>query len=304
MPELHQLDIQGDPSGFYESGIAPLSLHHFKGGIWHSAKPYEGAKIVHACGEDCFLQRFLTRDDFIISNGYSVAHYPRGIQFDANQIERTFHAAPDDYGWNLDFMLGGPGRRSLVGTGRKVAWELKESVIQEDGSVRQSYIRRADDERWTENGKPLFELDGILELIWIPWTGLLLPLDARLFLADIRTRGMYVFQRFVFGLGKQKALKWAVLDMHERLASGSGVRSVLLYEYDIHELERKLSWKTQRHLTKIKNKYTYHQLNSVTVPIIGQFSRLTDQWLVPTLWGNQSQCLKGNPPQLKIGPYH
>jgi hypothetical protein len=168
MPELHQLDIQGDPSGFYESGLAPLSLHHFKGGIWHKAKPYEGAKVVHACGEKCFLQRFWTADDFVISNGYSVAHYPKGLQFDINQIERTFHPAPNDYGWNLDFMLGGPGRRSLVGTGRKVAWELKESVRQDDGSVRQSYIRKAKDRRWTENNEPMFELDGLMELIWIP----------------------------------------------------------------------------------------------------------------------------------------
>lgn len=177
MTELHQLDIQGDPSGFYESGIAPLSLHHFKGGIWHSAEPYEGAKVVHACGDQCFMQRFLTDDDFLISNGYSVAYYPQGIQFDVNQIERTFHPAPDDYGWNLDFMLGGPGRQSLVGTGRKIAWELKDAVIQDDGSVRQSYIRKADDKRWTQDEIPLFELDGVLDLIWVPEQGSRMELD-------------------------------------------------------------------------------------------------------------------------------
>lgn len=167
--DLHQLDIQGDPSGFYEAGLAPLSLHHFKGGVWHSAKPYEGAQVMHGCGEACFLQRFLTNDDFIISNGYSVAYYPSGIQFDVNQMERTFNAAPDDYGWNLDFMLG-PQRKSLLKTGRKVAWSLEESVVQDDGSVRQTYIRKSDDHRWTENpgGKKMFEKDGVVELIWIP----------------------------------------------------------------------------------------------------------------------------------------
>lgn len=166
--DLHQLDIQGDPSGFYEAGLAPLSLHHFKGGVWHSAKPYEGAQITHGCGEACFLQRFLTNDDFIISNGYSVAYYPSGIQFDVNQMERTFTAAPDDYGWNLDFMLG-PQRRSLVESGRKVAWELQESAVQSDGSVRQTYIRKSNDHRWTETpgGKKMFEKDGVVELIWI-----------------------------------------------------------------------------------------------------------------------------------------
>ncbi|KAI1002496.1 hypothetical protein K3495_g5702 [Podosphaera aphanis] len=169
--ELHQLDIMGDPSGFYESGLAPLSLHHFKGGMWHEAKPYAGVQIIHTCGEDCFLQRFQTTDNFIIANGYSVAFYPHGINFNVHQMERTFGSAPDDYGWNLDFMLS-PGRNSLLGTGRKVAWELKEASRENDGSIRQIYIRRSDDERWTRTQDEyrfrLMERDGIIELVWIP----------------------------------------------------------------------------------------------------------------------------------------
>jgi hypothetical protein len=161
--DLHQLDILGDPSGFYEAVLAPLSLHHFKGGFWHSAKPYEGAQITHICGEACYLQRFLRNDDFIVSNGYSVAYYPYGIQFDVQQMEGTFSAATDDYGWNLDFMLG-PQRQSLVKSGRKVAWELQASSLQVDGSVRQIYIRRADDRRWTESpgGKRCLTRMGLL----------------------------------------------------------------------------------------------------------------------------------------------
>lgn len=166
--DLHQLDIVGDPAGFYESGVAPLSLHHFKGGpIWTKAAVYEGAKVAHACGEDCYLQRFISNDDFVISNGFSIAYYPKGIQFDINQVERTFGAAPEDFGYNLDFMLG-PQRGSLTKTGRKVAWELKESTDLGGGSVLQSYIRKADDKRWTEDGRPLFDKDGVLELVWVP----------------------------------------------------------------------------------------------------------------------------------------
>lgn len=167
--DLHQLDIQGDPSGFYEAGINPLSLHHFKGGIWHSAKPYAGAQVIHACGEACFLQRFQTTDNFIISNGYSIAYYPKGINFNVHQMERTFVPAPDDFGWNLDFMLG-PGRMSLLKTGRKATWELKEAVVQQDGSVLQTYIRKSNDSRWAfeENGERyrMFEKDGVIELVW------------------------------------------------------------------------------------------------------------------------------------------
>lgn len=166
--ELHQLDIMGDPAGFYESGVAPLSLHHFKGGpIWTKAEVYEGSQIMHACGEDCYLQRFISKDDFIISNGFSIAYYPKGVQVDLNQVERTFSAAPEDFGYNLDFMLG-PQRGSLARTGRKVAWELKQTTDLGGGSVLQSYIRKAADKRWTENGHPLFDKDGILELLWVP----------------------------------------------------------------------------------------------------------------------------------------
>lgn len=166
--ELHQLDIMGDAAGFYEAGLSPLSLHHFKGGMWHKAAPYEGAQVIHACGEACFLQRFQTADNFIISNGFSIAYYPKGIDFNIHQMEKTFVAAPDDYGWNLDFMLG-PQRKNLLWTGRKVAWELTESEVQDDGSVRQVYVRKADDYRWTygEGGNKMFEKDGVLELIWI-----------------------------------------------------------------------------------------------------------------------------------------
>jgi hypothetical protein len=166
--QLHQLDIQGDPSGFYEAGLAPLSLHHFKGGIWHSARPYQGAQIIHTCGEACFLQRFQTSDDFIISNGYSVAYYPKGIDFNTHQVERTFSPAPDDHGWNLDFMLG-PQRKNLLWTGRKASWELKESIPEGNG-LRQVYVRKGDDSRWTEGmgGEAMFQRDGVVELIWIP----------------------------------------------------------------------------------------------------------------------------------------
>ena len=64
----------------------------------------------------------------------------------------------------------GPQRGSLLESGRKVSWELQESFIQADGSVRQTYIRKANDHRWTESpgGKKMFEKDGIVELVWIP----------------------------------------------------------------------------------------------------------------------------------------
>jgi hypothetical protein len=64
--------------------------------------------------------------------------------------------------------MHGPQRDSLTKTGRTVAWELKESTDLGGGSVLQSYIRKANDKRWTEDGRPLFDKDGVLELVWVP----------------------------------------------------------------------------------------------------------------------------------------
>ncbi|RDA95646.1 hypothetical protein CP533_1136 [Ophiocordyceps camponoti-saundersi (nom. inval.)] len=162
---LWQLDLMGDPSGFYESGIKPLSLHHYRS--WHEAKPGQMIKIARNCGEDCFMQRFQTSDDFILS-GYSIAYYPRGIGFDTNQIEQTCRPSQDDIGWNFDHKFG-PQRPALERTGRKIAWELMESKVEHDGSVSQVYIRRHADTRWVDKkGKPMSDVDGIIELVWAP----------------------------------------------------------------------------------------------------------------------------------------
>jgi hypothetical protein len=165
--DLWQLDFLGDPSGFYEWGIKPLSLHHYRGAGWHQAKPGQFTKIAHTCGEDCTLQRFQTRDDFILS-GFSVAHYPQGIDFDYAQQEGTLIAPPENKGWNLDYMFG-PQRPSLHRTGRKIAWEMQESEVRSDGSVIQTYTRKKDDERWVDQeGAPMSNIDGVIELVWIP----------------------------------------------------------------------------------------------------------------------------------------
>ncbi|RDA84380.1 hypothetical protein CP532_2573 [Ophiocordyceps camponoti-leonardi (nom. inval.)] len=165
LPSLWQLDLMGDPSGFYESGIKPLSLHHYRS--WHEAKPGEMMKITGTCGEDCFMQRFQTADDFILS-GYSVAYYPGGIDFDTNQMEKTSHPSQEDIGWNFDYKFG-PQRPALERTGKKIAWELQESNVEPDGSVSQLYIRRQADGRWVDQkGSPMSDLDGIIELIWTP----------------------------------------------------------------------------------------------------------------------------------------
>ncbi|KAK7921289.1 hypothetical protein PG985_009311 [Apiospora marii] len=165
---LYQLDLYGDPSGFYEAGLQPISLHHFKGGGWHSALPWQYTKIAHICGEDCTFQRFRTKDDFVLSTSFSVVKYPKGVDFNMNQMERTFAAAPQDKGWNLDYVFD-PQRPSLLKTGRKISWDLQEATVNDDNTVTQIYVRKANDWRWVDpENTPMSQNDGIIELVWVP----------------------------------------------------------------------------------------------------------------------------------------
>jgi hypothetical protein len=79
VPSLHQVDMHGDLSGFYESGREILSLHHWKEG---SAAGYklemEKMHLVADICDSCFLQRWQFQHDLVLSNGFSIAAYPEG----------------------------------------------------------------------------------------------------------------------------------------------------------------------------------------------------------------------------------
>lgn len=168
MRDLHQLDFTGDAAGFYESGTLPLSLHHFKGGWWHNANPQESVKATSILGEDAFLLRFRTSDDWILSNGYSIANYPRGIDFDLAQVEKTFSFNTEDKEWNMDFMLG-PMRPSLSKTGRKIAWEHVETELLSQNRFRQVYVKKKNDDRWMgEEEQSRVRVDSVIVLVWSP----------------------------------------------------------------------------------------------------------------------------------------
>ncbi|TAQ86481.1 hypothetical protein B7494_g5191 [Chlorociboria aeruginascens] len=163
---LHQNDQWGDPSGFYESGLEILSVHHYKS--WHHFAP----EIMHvasdACGESCLLQRFQFSDNWILNNGYSLVEYPQGIDFDTEKMEGTFD---NKYGKDgtedvsLSFSFG-PLRRSLSGTGRKKSWELIGARSEGHGVVRQVYLKRKADERWYAPEEKRDERDSVVVILW------------------------------------------------------------------------------------------------------------------------------------------
>jgi hypothetical protein len=165
-PLLNQEDQFGDPSGFYESGRQHLSLHHYKS--WHHIEPAKMHQVADACGEDCVMQRFQFKDNFIVSNGYSVNEYPKGIDFDPEHMEATFDLPGDDIQDVVHSYAFGELRKKLTGTGRKRSWELLDARTEKEGRVVQVYLKRRGDDRWVAEGEVKPELDSIVVLTWIP----------------------------------------------------------------------------------------------------------------------------------------
>lgn len=159
--DLHQIDIKKDLSGIYESGRPILSLHHWKGG-GPDGKGYPLHTmhlVADICG-DCFLQRWQLGDDMLLTNGFSIASYPKGgiKQLDLDKIEETWdHPSVVEGSVNangVDHSLG-PTRPKLSLEQDKIQYRLVDSAVV-GGAVRQVYFRAGADG----------DHDSILELLW------------------------------------------------------------------------------------------------------------------------------------------
>lgn len=163
LPGLHQLDLHGDGSGWYEGGIRPLlSLHHFGGtkGKWHRYPVQYGHLVVDVAGDHGFLQRYVFADDVVLTNGFSVVNYPKGLSsIDLNLVEATFK--PMGRGI-FDYSLG--TLRPALPAEEKESWRLEYALRQDDGRVRQFYVKR---KGHGDYGQRLnSEVESVLELEW------------------------------------------------------------------------------------------------------------------------------------------
>lgn len=150
MPGLYQQDIEGDASGFFEAGLKPINLHHWKS--WFEAPVIAMAKAADFCG-DCFLQRWRFGNDTVLSNGYSIAAYRDGLEnVDLTTLEGTF----DKFNEDFDFSIG--PLRKPYSKKRKKSYKLLDAEITRRGDLRQLYV-------WKGN-ETLGELDEVVEMIW------------------------------------------------------------------------------------------------------------------------------------------
>ncbi|KAL2019342.1 hypothetical protein VTK56DRAFT_9722 [Thermocarpiscus australiensis] len=158
VPGLYQLDIAGDPSGFFESGRRPLlSLHHWKS--WYRAPVDRMAAVARVCG-DCFLQRWRFGPDTLLANGYSISTYRDGLDsVDLGRVEGTWQDADDDDKFNFVY---GPFRPRL-GEEQKKSYRLATSGWDGAGAFRQVYVHRAPKGEGEGEEK---SMDEVVELVW------------------------------------------------------------------------------------------------------------------------------------------
>ncbi|RDA86975.1 hypothetical protein CP532_6735 [Ophiocordyceps camponoti-leonardi (nom. inval.)] len=119
----------------------PLLLHHQH----HRLDVGMAHLVTDVCGESCFMQRFLFRDDWLLVNGVSISHHPEGLN------GRRRHRHQHD-------RRGGGGRRHRHQADPGFSlWRLLDSTSSPDGSVWQAYLKRAGE----DDG-----MDSVIVLIW------------------------------------------------------------------------------------------------------------------------------------------
>ncbi|EAW10467.1 glycosyltransferase family 31 protein [Aspergillus clavatus NRRL 1] len=146
---LHQLDMRGDVSGFFEAGREPpLSVHHWKS--WFQADMAQLTTITNLCGDSCFLRQWQFADGWLLTNGFSIVKYSTEHDLNDRTMEVSWggdHGAVDEsYLHTL-----GPLRPKDTG---KISYLLEDSLFNGE-QVRQWFVHRD-----SEKG------DRILELIW------------------------------------------------------------------------------------------------------------------------------------------
>ncbi|KAK3374485.1 hypothetical protein B0T24DRAFT_528199 [Lasiosphaeria ovina] len=186
--------------GGYGSGMRPLTLHHYRN--WHRFEAGKGHRVTSACGEACFLQRFLFADGWVLVNGYTLTHYPQGVEavpvypsaaadpaVAAAAEEARKKAAADaprlddrlviEEAAALDLAMPPRDAKTLTSPGRtKKTWRLLDSRTRDNGDVWQAYVNRkggdnsfseiddrlASDIRHSDEEKS--DVDSVILLIW------------------------------------------------------------------------------------------------------------------------------------------
>lgn len=174
-------DSLGSETDSYETGLQPLLLR--RSAERHYLNINKAHLVTNVCGESCFMQRYLFKDNWVLVNGISLARYPDGIEVsrgaspppvlrraaDDDDVEPFERSLDDDEPSSLrtpnrviiEDEAGSVDTASLAWTGRKEMWRLVDAATSKDRAVWQAYVKRAD-RKDPESDKR----DSVIVLIW------------------------------------------------------------------------------------------------------------------------------------------
>lgn len=148
---LNQMDINGSPDGYFESGRRMLTVHHWKS--WFHVDVHVAGKVSKATGDEGVFMRWLFAGGVVLSNGFSIVEYADGIEeTELEMVEKTWTGKENRFLHHI-----GPLRDELP-EDKKRSYKLVETHILKEG-MRQIYLHTATGD---EGG-----LNGVLELLWL-----------------------------------------------------------------------------------------------------------------------------------------
>ena len=154
---LNQIDMWGDLSGWYEAGPHPLlTIHHWKS--WHLFAAPVSHIVSDVAGPDAFLQRYQLLNNTVLTNGYTIVEYPKGLpNLQLAELTMVENVGVHEKPKLLEFhhSLGNTRPALEYGT-EKISWSFRHAVKSKDGVVRQFYIKNAN------GSEPL----SLIELDW------------------------------------------------------------------------------------------------------------------------------------------
>lgn len=187
-------DTQSDA---YEMGLQPLLLRRYA--ERHLLDVNKAHLVTNVCGEACFMQRYLFRDNWVLVNGVSLTHYPDGVEVhtpgdgseydedddgahgkdamaatadddktaakDAKTAKKSKAKAKTPARIIIDDKTDHVDRAQITWTGRRDVWRLMDSATTKDGSVWQAYVSKASRSRGRATDAAEAR-DSVIVLIW------------------------------------------------------------------------------------------------------------------------------------------
>lgn len=163
--------VRAPSTASQEAGQRPLILR--QPDVHQAEDVMKGLQVTSVCGEGCFMQRYLFRDNFVLVNGISITEYPDGLvredghdgEDTKNQKGVSQHSQPGASPFTQPHELAGPDGTVRLPRRRRV-WKLLDSFVDRDGAVWQTYIQRA--RIWDSTSSETDGMDSAIVLIWEP----------------------------------------------------------------------------------------------------------------------------------------